>query len=126
MRAESASAIEKLLDTVKSVQSELDSLKNITDMTSLGRMEDRIRNECQVIEALPGYLGQEVFRRIQTRRTEIRREQINHIRGITKEANGTRNSGTNGDTRGADKPGRAEQKSDTKAIRPSRQSKSKK
>lgn len=85
MRAESASAIDKLLDTVNSIKSELDSLKDITDMTSLGRLEERIRNECQVIEALPGYLGQEIYRRVQVRRSEIREENIKQIRSITEE-----------------------------------------
>lgn len=84
MRAESASAIDKLLDTVNSIKSELDSLKDITDMTSLGRLEERIRNECQVIEALPGYLGQEIYRRVQVRRSEIREENIKQIRSITE------------------------------------------
>lgn len=112
MRPESASAIDKLLDTVNSIKSELDSLKNITDMTALGRLEDRIRQECQVIEALPGYMGQEIFRQIQIRRGEIRQEQINEIRKITEATHGS--AGTNGDTGDGDranKPRRAKRKS---------------
>lgn len=85
MRSESASAIDRLLSTVESIKSELDSLKTITDMSTLSRLEDRIRQECQVIEALPGYMGQEIFRRVQIRRNEIRQEQINHVRSITEE-----------------------------------------
>lgn len=115
MRSESASALDRLLDTVKSIQSELDSLPKITDMTSLGRLEERIRNECQVIEAIPGYLGQEVFRRIQTRRAEIRKEQINQIRNITEKKDGSRDSGTNGSVGvgdRTDKPSRSKRKGD--------------
>lgn len=126
MRAESASAIDRLLSTVESIKSELDSLKTITDMATLSRLEDRIRQECQVIEALPGYMGQEIFRRVQIRRNEIRQENMNHVRSITEVTDGSRNSGANRDTGGSDKPGGAEQEGDTKTKRPSRQSKSKK
>lgn len=126
MRPESASAIDKLLDTVNSIKSELDSLKNITDITTLSRLEDRIRQECQVIEALPGYMGQDIYKQIQARRAEIRQQQINQIRGVTEVKNGSGSARTNGDTGGSDKPGRIEQEGDTKAKRPSRQSKSKK
>ena len=126
MREESASALDRLIDTVKSIQSELDGLSNITDMTSLGRLEERIRNECQVIEAIPGYLGQEVFKRIQTRRTEIRREQINQIRNLTEKKDGTRSSGNPGDGDRTDEPSRTERKSNQQAKRSARQSQSKK
>ena len=127
MRPESASAMDKLIDTVNSIKTELESLPKITDMTILGRLEDRIRQECQVIEALPGYMGQEIYKRIQARRMEIRREHIDKIRGISKEDNGRiGSSGTNGNLGWSDKSGGAEQESDTKASRPSRQSKSKK
>lgn len=126
MREESASALDRLLDTVKSIQSELDSLPKITDMSTLGRLEERIRNECQVIEALPGYLGQEVFRRIQTRRSEIRKEQINQIRNTMEKKDGTRDSGTNGSLGGTNGLSGSKLESDSKTSGPARQSKRKK
>ena len=113
MRPESASAIDKLLDTVNSIKSELDSLKNITDITMLSRLEDRIRQECQVIEALPGYMGQDIYKQIQARRAEIREEQIKQIRGVTEVKNGSIGANGNpGDGDRTDKPRRAKRKSD--------------
>lgn len=126
MREESASALDRLIDTVKSIQSELDGLSNITDMTSLGRLEERIRNECQVIEAIPGYLGQEVFKRIQTRRTEIRREQINQIRNLTEKKDGTRSSGNPGNGDRTDESSRTKLEGDKQASKPAGQSRRKK
>ena len=127
MRPESVSAIDKLLDTVNSIKSELDSLKDITDITALSRLEDRIRQECQVIEALPGYMGQDIYRQVQARRLEIREQQIAQIRGVTEVKNGS--IGTNGNLGNgyrSDESRRVEPEGNSKTSRPARQSKPKK
>lgn len=125
MRAEASGAIDALLDTVKSIKAELEEIRTAKDLGTINRLEERIRHECQVIEAMPGYMGQEIYRQVQIRRAQLRAQNYNMAVNAVKEViNG--DSGTNGDTGGSDKPGRAEQEGDTKAKRPSRQSKSKK
>lgn len=125
MRAEASGAIDALLDTVKSIKAELEEIKTAKDLGTINRLEERIRNECQVIEAMPGYMGQEIYRQVQIRRAQLRAQNYNMAVNAVKEViNG--DSGTNGDTGGSDKPGRTEQEGDTKAKRPSRQSKPKK
>lgn len=125
MRAEASGAIDALLDTVKSIKAELEEIKKAKDLGTINRLEERIRQECQVIEAMPGYMGQEIYRQVQIRRAQLRAQNYNMAVNAVKEVmNG--DSGTNGDTGGSDKPGGAKQEGDTKAKRPSRQSKSKK
>lgn len=125
MRAEASGAIDALLDTVKSIKAELEEIKTAKDLGTINRLEERIRQECQVIEAMPGYMGQEIYRQVQIRRAQLRAQNYNMAVNAVKEVmNG--DSGTNGDTGGSDKPGGSKQEGDTKAKRPSRQSKSKK
>lgn len=125
MRAEASGAIDALSDTVKSIKAELEEIKKAKDLGTINRLEERIRQECQVIEAMPGYMGQEIYRQVQIRRAQLRAQNYNTAVNAVKEVtNG--DSGTNGDTGGSDKPGGAKQEGDTKAKRPSRQSKSKK
>ena len=125
MRAEASGAIDALLDTVKSIKAELEEIRTAKDLGTINRLEERIRNECQVIEAMPGYMGQEIYRQVQIRRAQLRAQNYNMAVNAVKEVmNG--DSGTNGDTGGSDKSGGAKQEGDTKAKRPSRQSKSKK
>lgn len=125
MRAEASGAIDALLDTVKSIKAELEEIRTAKDLGTINRLEERIRNECQVIEAMPGYMGQEIYRQVQIRRAQLRAQNYNMAVNAVKEVmNGY--SGTNGDTGGTNKSGRTEQEGDTKAKRPSRQSKSKK
>lgn len=125
MRAEASGAIDALLDTVKSIKAELEEIRTAKDLGTINRLEERIRQECQVIEAMPGYMGQEIYRQVQIRRAQLRAQNYNMAVNAVKEViNG--DSGTNGDTGGSDKPGGVEQEGDTKVKRPSRQSKSKK
>lgn len=125
MRAEASGAIDALLDTVKSIKAELEEIRTAKDLGTINRLEERIRHECQVIEAMPGYMGQEIYRQVQIRRAQLRAQNYNMAVNAVKEVmNG--DSGTNGDTGGSDKSGGAKQEGDTKTKRPSRQSKPKK
>ena len=113
MRAEASGAIDALLDTVKSIKAELEEIRTAKDLGTINRLEERIRNECQVIEAMPGYMGQEIYRQVQIRRAQLRAQNYNTAVNAVKEViNG--NSGTNGDTGdgdGSDKPRRTKRKS---------------
>ena len=135
-------AIDKAVDTIASIKAELDAMSTY-DGHKLNEVEGRIRVELQVMEALVNHVGREVYQAVQVRRQQLRsenqqwikdtvspvEERVRAILGDKKEEDnedGTRNSGTNGDTGGTDKPGGVKQEGDTKAKRPSRQSKSKK
>lgn len=79
MRPESYGSIDKLLDTVDSIKKELDQIKNCASMSEISQLEEHIRHECQVVEAMPGYMGQEIFAIISARRNELRKDKLNSI-----------------------------------------------
>lgn len=115
MRPESVNAIDALLDTVRSIKKELETIKTSTDLAQINMLEERIRNECQVIEAAPGYMGQDIHRQIMNRRLEIR--SLNRQEAMTKAKevlDGSGSSGTNGNSGDGDrtnKPRRSKSKS---------------
>lgn len=117
MRAEASGAIDALLDTVKSIKAELEEIRTAKDLGTINRLEDRIRQECQVIEAMPGYMGQEIYRQVQIRRAQLRAQNYNMAVNAVKEVmNG--DSGTNGDTGDGDRtdePSRPKRKGNSKA-----------
>lgn len=110
-----APSLEKMHDTVERLR-EIVSKMDTYDQATLNRIEDKIRNEFQVIEAMLAYVGRDIYAIAQSRRLELRNQNIADVRATVerlKEAtNG--NSGTSGDTGvgdGANKPRRSKRQS---------------
>jgi cob(I)alamin adenosyltransferase len=122
-------ALKKLSGTVETIVKLAEGIPTYSQ-EELNKAEDKLRNEFQVIEAHLFYVGQEFYNAAQARRIQLRRESIysvqNAVADVKEEDGATRSSGDTGDGVGTDKPSVVEQQSDTKAKRPSRQSKSKK
>lgn len=123
---ENKTAIQKALDTVNSINDELTNMPTY-DARKLNEVENHIRVELQVMEALVNHLGREVYQHVQTRRQQLRSENNQWVQDVTNPAedrikevlggnNG--NTGTNrdtGDGDGSDKPSRPKRKGNPKA-----------
>ena len=123
-------ALKKLSGTVDTIVKLAEGVSHF-DERELNAAEDRVRNEFQVIEAHLFHVGQEFYHLVQVRREELRRKSMADAREMIanlnkpKEEDGTRSIGGES-SRGTNEPTGVERESDTKASRPSRQSKSKK
>ena len=118
-------AIQKAVDTIESIQAELDSMQNY-DLRTLNETENRIRTELQVMEALVNHVGREVYQAVQARRQQLRGENnmridaiVNPVEERLKEilGDGDGSDRTNRDTRngdGTNKSSRAKSKSNSK------------
>ena len=130
MRPESVNAIDALLDTVRSIKKELETIKTSTDLAQINMLEERIRHECQVIEAAPGYMGQDIHRQIMNRRLEIRslnrQEAMTKAKEVLDGSGDSGASGNPGDGDRADEPQRIELSGDKQASKPAKQSRRKK
>ena len=130
-------AIEKAVDTIKNIQQELDDMPSY-DFRKLNLVENHIRVELQVMEALVNHVGREVYQAVQIRRQQLRNDnnrKANNIvdpveerlKAILGEDNGS--DRTNGDTGvgvRSNKSSGAKQQGNKQTRRPARQSKSKK
>lgn len=132
-------AIDKAVDTIASIKAELDAMSTY-DGHKLNEVEGRIRVELQVMEALVNHVGREVYQAVQIRRQQLRsenqqwikdtvspvEERVRAILGDKKEeenADGTRNSGTSGNTGDGDranKPRRTKRKSNKQTSKSAR------
>lgn len=134
---ENKTAIEKAVDTINSIQAELDAMPTY-DSRKLNEVEGRIRVELQVMEALVNHVGREVYQRVLEQRQRLRGDNRDFIEKITnpvedriseilgekqgesiKEvSNGNSGaSGNPGDGNGTDKPRRTKRKSDKQASK---------
>ena len=130
-------AIEKAVDTIKNIQQELDDMPSY-DFRKLNLVENHIRVELQVMEALVNHVGREVYQAVQIRRQQLRNDnnrKANNIvdpveerlKAILGEDNGSdRANGDTGVGDGTNKPRRAKRKGNSKTRRPAGQSKHKK
>ena len=66
-------AIEKAVDTIKNIQQELDDMPSY-DFRKLNLVENHIRVELQVMEALVNHVGREVYQAVQIRRQQLRND----------------------------------------------------
>lgn len=71
-------AIQKLIGTVDTIAKIADGIPNYS-AHELNAVEDKLRNEFQVIEAHLFYVGQEVYAAANARRLELRREHILNV-----------------------------------------------
>lgn len=129
---ENKTAIEKAVDTINSIQAELDAMPTY-DSRKLNEVEGRIRVELQVMEALVNHVGREVYQKVLEQRQRLRGNNKAFIEKITNPVEdriseilgekqgesikevGNGNSGTSGnpgDGDGTSKPRRAKRKSD--------------
>lgn len=110
-----APSLEKMNDTVQKLRDIVSKMDGYSQ-SELNIVEDKIRNEFQVIEAMLAYVGRDIYAIAQNRRMELRNANIAEVRGAIKkikEENGTTgSSGNPGDGDGADRPRRAKRKSD--------------
>lgn len=119
-------AIQKALDTINSIKSELDSMPTY-DARQLNVVENHIRVELQVMEALVNHLGREVYDNVQKRRRQLRgenqqwigkvtspvEERLNELLGGNNGNTGT--DGNPGDGDRTDEPSRPKRKGNSKA-----------
>lgn len=114
-----APSLEKMNDTVQKLRGMVEKMDTY-NQAELNQIEDRIRNEFQVIEAMIAYVGRDIYSLAQKRRMELRNQNIADVKraveylrtAVVEEDHGTRSSGNTGDGNGADKPRRAKRKSD--------------
>lgn len=77
------SAIEKAVATIGSIKAELDDLPKY-DLIKLNDVENRIRVELQVMEALVNHVGRETYTRIQDRRHQLRKENQQWVKTVVE------------------------------------------
>jgi hypothetical protein len=75
------SAIEKAVATIGSIKAELDDLPKY-DLNKLNEVENRIRVELQVMEALVNHVGREVYMKVQDRRHQLRVENQQWVNSV--------------------------------------------
>lgn len=84
MNPQAVDSLDKLINTADSVRAEIEKLAKV-DGKDLNMIEERIRQELQVIQALPDFIGQEIYAKVQARRHEIKLQRAEEIRKIAKE-----------------------------------------
>lgn len=76
------SAIDKAVDTINSIQAELDAMSTYNNQ-KLNEVESRIRAELQVMESLVNWVGREVYQKVQERRQQLRSENQQFVDRVT-------------------------------------------
>lgn len=118
-----APSLEKMHDTVERLR-DIVSKMDTYDQATLNRVEDKIRNEFQVIEAMLAYVGRDIYTIAQARRLQLRNQNIEAVKAAVNSLKtaktptyeevtygDSRTSGDTGDGDGSDKPRRAKRKS---------------